>query len=253
MLYIVLPAYDEEENIRPLVEEIGANLAELLPQVQSEVVIVNDGSSDDTAGQVKSLQARLPTPNLKITLIDHPQNRGLAEALKTGLLYCCDSAGPRDIILTMDSDNSHTPGLIPQMARTLREGYDVVIASRYEPKARVLGLSRKRLLLSFVASGLFRVLFPIRGVRDYTCGFRAYRASVLQEVMRENPRFISETGFSVMVDVLLKLRLRQPSLLFTEVPLLLRYDKKLGASKMNIRKTVRETLSLICRRLAGRP
>ena len=71
--------------------------------------------------------------------------------------------------------------------------------------------------------------------------------------MRENPRFISETGFSVMVDVLLKLRLRQPSLLFTEVPLLLRYDKKLGASKMNIRKTVRETLSLICRRLAGRP
>ena len=86
-------------------------------------------------------------------------------------------------------------------------------------------------------------------MRDYTCGYRAYRAELLKEVLRDDSDFISESGFSAMVDVLLKLRKKRDNLLMTEVPLLLRYDKKLSASKMNVQRTTLQTLSLIWRRL----
>ena len=115
----------------------------------------------------------------------------------------------------------------------------------------MIGLSLQRRLLSALASVVFRVLFPIPGVKDYTCGYRAYRAGLLQRVMVNNEDFISESGFSAMVDILLKLRRAYPDLLAREVPLLLRYDKKLSASKMNVKKTIRQTLSLIWRRRFG--
>ena len=160
-------------------------------------------------------------------------------------------AGDRDVILTMDADNSHVPGLIPSMVRVIAEGYDVVIASRYQAGARVVGLTARRRILSFGASLLFRGLFPIPNVRDYTCGFRAYRAELIRGVLEENPQFISERGFSCMVDILLKLRVREPSVTMAEVPLLLRYDKKKGASKMNVGATIGDTLRLVVRRRLG--
>ena len=174
-----------------------------------------------------------------------------AEAIKSGLNDAAQKAGDRDIVLTMDADNSHIPGLIPSMVRVVREGYDVVIASRYRPGAQIVGLTRRRRVLSFGASWMFRVLFPIPGVRDYTCGFRAYRGALLRRVLAENPSFISEKGFSVMVDILLKLRTLEPAVAMTEVPLLLRYDWKKGASKMDVRQTVVDTFALAARRLVG--
>jgi dolichol-phosphate mannosyltransferase len=91
------------------------------------------------------------------------------------------------------------------------------------------------------------VTFPIRGVRDYTCGYRAYRAGVLQQVTSDDPNFFDQNGFQVMVDILLKLR-RDKDLLFGEAPLILRYDLKSGASKMDIGATITGTLKLMLRR-----
>lgn len=251
MIFVALPAYNEEDGIVLLLEEIHNTAEDFLPGLNFCIVVVDDGSTDATADRAKECFERLGTRDGKIEyqVVTHPENRGLAEALKTGLIYCVDKSSPKDVILTMDSDNSHTPGLIPTMTRKIYEGHDVVIASRFRSGARVLGLSSFRIFLSFAASWIFRTLFPIPGVRDYTCGYRAYRAELLKEVLRDDSDFISESGFSAMVDVLLKLRKKRDNLLMTEVPLLLRYDKKLSASKMNVQRTTLQTLSLIWRRL----
>ncbi len=254
MIYIALPAYNEGDGISILLQNIADTAQEILPGLKFTIVVIDDGSTDNTAeaarDTIQALNAR-GDEKLQAVMVQHPQNRGLAEALKTGLLYCADKVGPRDVILTMDSDNSHTPGLIPHMVRLVYEGYDVVIASRFRPGARVLGLSLYRKLLSTGASLIFRTLFPISGVRDYTCGYRAYRGELIANVLKKNPNFISESGFTVMVDVLLKLR-QESTVLMTEVPLLLRYDFKLSTSKMNVSRTIRQTFSLIGRRLAGK-
>ncbi len=253
MIYIALPAYNEADNVETLLADIGANLQELMPVSDFQVVVVNDGSSDNTKEAAEKAKDSLSAlyPRLRIDVVSHSRNLGLAEALKTGLKYCADKAEPRDIILTMDCDNSHTPGLIPRLARRIREGYDVVIASRYVPGAQIYGLSSSRLFLSYAASLVMRLLFPIRGVRDYTCGFRAYRAEVIKDLFARNPGIISERGFTVMLDVLIKLHQFSPHLTFGEVPLLLRYDLKKGASKMNVRSTTLRTLRLIWRRRLG--
>jgi dolichol-phosphate mannosyltransferase len=101
--------------------------------------------------------------------------------------------------------------------------------------------------LSQIAGLLFKIVFPIKGVRDYTCGYRAYRAHVLQEVTESDADFFDQDGFQAMVDVLLKLR-RNRDLVFGEVPLILRYDHKAGASKMDVRATTMATLRLMVRR-----
>ena len=253
MIYIALPAYNEEENVEKLLEDISVTMAELMPASTIHIVLVNDGSSDQTMAAAQKSKKRLASqePRIQIELLNHEVNKGLAEAIKTGLIYCCDKATDRDIILTMDCDNSHTPGLIPRLARRIGEGYDVVIASRYVPGAQIYGLSWQRRILSRVACLVFRFVMPVRGVRDYTCGFRAYRAEVLKNLFKQNPGIISETGFTVMIDILLKLHKFSPGLAFGEVPLLLRYDLKKGASKMNVQKTTIQTLKLLIRRRLG--
>ncbi len=254
MIYVTLPAYNEEKGIAKLLADITCTAEEFLPGLQFTVVVVDDGSSDDTAKFAEEAFTTLTVQSesgVSFVLLRHPKNRGLAEAVKTGLFYCVDKVGDRDVILTMDSDNSHTPGLIPKLVRLIYEGFDVIIASRYRSGARVVGLSLYRRMLSSVASVVFRSLFPIPGVRDYTCGYRAYRGALIKKVMSENETFISESGFTVMVDILLKLRQERETVLMTEVPLLLRYDQKLSTSKMNVGLTIRQTLSLIWRRLTS--
>ena len=134
------------------------------------------------------------------------------------------------------------------MVRQIREGHDVVIASRYRRGSHVRGVPLPRRILSYLGGILFKLVFPIKGVRDYTCGYRAYRAELLQSVVSDNQRpFFDQDGFQVMVDILLKLR-RIPGLIFGEVPLILRYDLKSGASKMDVGATIGNTLRLMVKR-----
>ncbi len=153
----------------------------------------------------------------------------------------------RDIIVTMDADDTHTPGLVLRMVRMIGEGHDVVIASRYRSGTRTIGVQLYRRLLSYGGSLLFKLFFPIRGVKDYTCGYRAYRAAVLQEAIQQfGKNFLDQEGFHCMIDILLKLY--RMNLVFGEVPMVLRYDLKEGESKMNVRRTIVNTLQLIIKR-----
>ena len=239
---MVLPAYNERPALAPLI----ASLVEHLEETQRpfQIVVVNDGSTDGTKETLEELSRTFPG---KLHPIHQAKNKGLADTMKDGLFYAASQAHPHDIIITMDADNTHPAGLMSRMIRTLREGNDLVIASRYREGSAITGLSFSRRLLSLGASWMFRILFPIHGIRDYTCGYRAYRASILQSLIKiHGDQFISERGFSCMVDILL--RLRPLSLVMTEVPLVLRYDQKCGQSKMKVLQTVGDTLRLALRR-----
>lgn len=243
MIFIVLPAYNEAKTIGSLFGSIIFAMDE--NGLTYRVVVVNDGSSDNTAKVVKRFRKKMP-----VMLINQKRNLGLSEAIKTGLLYTLKKAKSKDIIITMDSDNTHTPGLILRMVRMIREGNDVVIASRYRTGSRVKGVPISRMFLSLGASLLFRLSFPIRGVRDYTCGYRAYKAKVLKEAFSfYGEDFVNRPGFSCMVDILLKLR--QLDVIAAEVPLILRYDFKRGKSKMDVGNTLLETVDLLLRRRFG--
>lgn len=239
-IWVVLPAYNEEQALPDLIHGLDESLSEEGRQFQ--VIVVNDGSSDRTLEVARSFEKTHP-----VQVVDNGVNKGLAETLRRGLIHALNQADDRDVIVTMDADNTHPAGLALRMIRSIREGNDVVIASRYRPGSYVRGLSLFRRFLSFGAAILFRITFPTRGVRDYTCGYRAYRTSVLKQLQSQlGDRFISEKGFACMVDLLLQLR--RLNLIFTEVPLVLRYDLKPGRSKMQISRTIKETLLLLLRR-----
>lgn len=243
MIVVVLPAYNEALCIGELLDSFCEAIGE--EGKPCRFIVVNDGSSDDTAAVVNGYRNRM-----ELELINHPHNRGLAEAMKTGLFRAVETCSDKDIIVTMDADNTHLPGLMFRLVRLIREGNDVVIASRYQRGAKIRGLSLYRRFLSYTAALLFRTIFPMAGARDYTCGYRAYRASLLKKAFHEyGPQFISEPGFSCMVDILIKLRKFDP--IVEEAPLILRYDQKKSSSKMNVGRTIRQTLSLLVRRRLG--
>ena len=239
----VLPAYNEEVNIGKLLTRISHSMCEA--DLNYEVIVVDDGSRDGTRQVLEECAATLP-----VRICSHPVNLGLGAAIRDGLQAAVELANDDDIIITMDADETHSPGLILRMGRLIQEGFDVVIASRYQPGARVLGVPWFRRFMSFGASWIFRILFPTPGVRDFTCGYRAYRAGALRKAIEHyGPSFVDQTGFQCMVDIILKLRTMD--VIFGEVPMLLRYDLKGGGSKMRVYKTAKSTLLLLVKRRMG--
>ena len=243
-VYLVLPAYNEQASLPALLERAKSALGSRR-DLEYRVVVVNDGSTDRTLEVAQSHAGRMP-----LTIVDHGRNRGLGEAIKSGLAKAVELARPGDVIVTMDADNTHPPDLIPPMMRKIRDGYDLVVASRYVDGAEQVGLRPHRKVLSRGAGLLMKTLFPIPGVRDYSCGFRAYSAAILSRaVAAYGNAFVEEQGFSCFVDILLKLR--RLNVRACEVPLDLRYDFKEGASKMRIGRTIRRYIRLMAKNLVA--
>ncbi|MDR1243029.1 MAG: glycosyltransferase [Deltaproteobacteria bacterium] len=245
MIYVLLPIYNEAANLPGLIERIQTGIERLgFPYT---VLAYNDGSTDGSDTITRELASSHP-----LVLLGEPENKGLGHGFASLLKeVCARSESDKDVAIVLDSDNSHNPELFGFMLEKLRQGFDVVIASRYLSDSRVVGVSWFRQFLSLGASWVMRILFPIRGVRDYTCGYRAYSLPCLRKAFDKfGDKLVEEPGFACMAEMLLKLRTLP--VLAVEVPLLLRYDLKQGASKMDIRKTIKRTLRMIYRLKAAK-
>ncbi|MHB8074888.1 glycosyltransferase [Desulfosporosinus fructosivorans] len=241
MLYIVLPAYNEAAALPALLEDIEQNCA----PIPHQIVIINDGSTDNTSDVVQSYSQ---THN-NIHRVNHDQNQGLGAALNSGFQYVMNLNEKQlngqtrklnqepDMVITMDADNTQPADRIPLMYEEICSGVDLVIASRYVRGGEQHGLSLGRRGLSWGAGKFMRFFAPIPGVRDYSCGFRAYRLSILSAGTRQyGPNIIKSRNFSGMVELLLKVA--PFAELVTEIPLELHYERKKGVSKMRIRATI---------------
>lgn len=237
MYYVMLPAYNEERDIEPLLERLQAALTAL--QIEYQLLVVNDGSSDQTPEILRRRQSDLP-----LEVLTHPVNKGLGQAMLTGLQRAAMLVKDDDVVVTMDADNTHDPRLIGAMRDQIDQGADVVIASRYEQGGQEIGLSRHRSILSRGASILLKTFFPMAGVKDYTCGYRAYRGSALRRVVGAyGNQLVTERGFTCMAEILIKMRAAGARV--REVPLVLRYDLKGGPSKMKVMRTIMRYFVLI--------
>jgi dolichol-phosphate mannosyltransferase len=241
VLSIVLPAYNEVDDLPDLLDRIGRTMTPYGKCYQ--FVVVDDGSVDGTAEVAEAAGARLP-----VKVVRHRRNGGLGRALRTGLLTAMREG---EFIVTMDADNSHDPELIPLMIERLELGHDLVVASRFQEGGQEVGVGLHRRALSHTASQILRRMFPLQGVRDYSSGYRAYRSELIQRLVDEygEERFIEETGFACMLEALLKVGARKARM--AEVPLVLRYDRKQGTSKMRIMGTVRRYGVLMRKRFDG--
>ncbi|MGE5503038.1 MAG: glycosyltransferase family 2 protein [Actinomycetota bacterium] len=166
LLSVVIPVYQEVENIQPLYDR----LMECLPAVdrEYEIVIVNDGSTDGTGEKLDRLAAENP----KLKVLHLRRNYGQTAALMAGIQ---SAAG--DVIVPLDGDLQNDPADIPNLLAKLDEGYDVVSGWR---KARE-DAAVTRLLPSKVANWLISSIFGVK-LHDYGCTLKAYRREVIDNL-----------------------------------------------------------------------
>jgi len=237
MIHVLLPAFNEEKALGDVI----SRLAQTLAGQNYHAWVVNDGSQDKTAEVALSWGKKIP-----LTLHNHHHNEGLGRALQSGFDRILERLAPSDVVVTLDADNTHPPELIPAMVQPIeRQEADLVIASRFRPGAKMMGVPLMRRFTSWGARIFFRLFFYIPHVRDYTCGYRAYRGQLLLKARKRWGTLISETGFAAMAECLIKLSRLSPRI--QEVPLILHYDRKPTPSKMPVLQTIRRTVALIHR------
>ena len=239
-VYAVLPAYNEAESLPNLLGRFAELPSEFLADLV--VCVVDDGSADDTVAVAKAA-----TGPLNLTILQHEQNRGLGQAVQTGIRHVVATGSDDDKMVIMDADDTHDPRTVIKLVDAIDQGADIAIASRFADGGDDSTAPYFRRLLSRGAAVVFRAALPIdRRVQDFTSGFRGYRVSVLKRVTEHwGERLIEERGFACMVELLLKLRFCKPNIV--EVPFYLEYDRKGGASKIRIFRTILQYMKLAVR------
>ncbi len=248
MIYVIFPAFNEEKVIRPTL----LALAETMRGFEStyRAILVDDGSTDATLAEAQRAVAE-SDGRLPLTVLRHEVNLGLGAGLRTGIYWCLDQATDEDLIVTLDADNKHPPSLIPTLVERVGQGFDVAIASRYRQGSEVHGVPGYRRALSDVGRLVFQSLYPIPGVRDYTCCFRAYRVPILRKARRVyGDDLCTARGFEAVMDLLL--RLGPLDMKATEIGFKLDYGGRVGQSKMKVLQTIRKTVALLARRRVER-
>jgi dolichol-phosphate mannosyltransferase len=241
MIHIILPAYNEEAALRPMMEKIARVMAEL--GATYRVVVVNDGSRDMTGRILREISPLYP-----IHVITHKYNRGLGETARDGFEFVAETSRSDDVVVRMDCDDTHDPSYIPGMVAKLRDGYEVVTTSRYAPGGGQVGLDWYRRTISRCANLLLKAVFNVPGLKEYTCGYRAYRASLIQDAIAIfGNRFVDlkGLGFTGTIEKLVKCRMLGARI--GEVPFVLRYDRKMSSSKVVTSLTTLGYLVLIAK------
>jgi len=226
MIIVLLPAYNEEQSLPTLLPKLKNELAQIAAGYK--VIVCDDGSIDNTGDLLEKYAAEMP-----IEVIRHKINRGLGETSRDLFERAAEISNAGDIIVRLDCDDTHEPEFIPKLVEKLESGYDVVIASRFEPGGGQVGVNAYRAFISRAANLFMKRFFPIPGLKEYSSGFRAYRADKIKEAVEfygNNFIQLKGLGFTCTLEKLVKLKLIGAR--FGEIPFMLRYDQKQSASKM---------------------
>lgn len=235
MIYLILPSYNEKENLVKIFKKID----NLKISKNFVVILVDDCSTDNT------IKLRLNKNKFKVIYKRHPKNLGLSAALESGFNIVKDKVKKNDFIITMDSDNTHPIKIIPNMVNVLKKNNsDIIIASRFLPTSKVNGLSYFRQSLSYAAKYVYSFIFPYKNLKEYTGNFRVYRSHLIKNLMK-NKKFFQNEDFNIVVKILLYLTKNIKNLKISEYPLVLNYHHKMGSSKMRITRNIFFTLKLI--------
>ncbi|MDP2919248.1 MAG: glycosyltransferase family 2 protein [Dehalococcoidia bacterium] len=226
-LSLVIPVFNERENIIPLVEAIQ----QALSGVDYEAVFIDDDSKDGTADTIRGLAGRFP-----VRVVVRRDKRGLASAVVDGIGF----AGG-NIVGVMDADLQHPPGVLPALYQAIQKGAEVAVASRYVKGGGCEGWGLVRRVISKGAVFIAHLFLPqTRNVHDPMSGFFMFRKTVVEGVA------LTPTGYKILLEILVKGRYRQ----LVEVPYQFRTRAK-GESKLGVKTQLdylRHVYSLMDRR-----
>jgi len=219
---IVMPTYNEAADIEEILQELMALEGHL------DVLVVDDGSPDGTAGLVEELARRYQG---RVNLMSRARKQGLGRAYVDGFGWGLERG--YTFLLEMDADLSHDPKDVPRLIGAAHEA-DLVIGSRYVPGGGVSGWSRSRHLLSRAGNAYARLLLRLP-VADSTSGFRCFRAEVLQAIRLSR---IKSDGYAFQIEMTHRALLA--GFVVKEIPILF-HERAHGTSKMS-REIVREAI-----------
>lgn len=222
---MIIPTYDEAENIREVLERTRAAVPD------AEVLVVDDGSPDGTADLAEEIGRELG----RVEVLRRAGKAGLGSAYRAG--FARGLADGVDVLVEMDADLSHDPAALPDLLAAIDEGADLAIGSRYVPGGAIPNWQLWRILLSRWGNRYAAVVLGL-GVRDATAGYRAYRATTLARVPLEE---VQADGYGFQIEM--AYRVRRLGGTIREVPISFT-DRVRGTSKMSGRIVV-EALVLV--------
>jgi len=191
-----------------------------------EILFINDGSFDSTPQIIKRIMAN----DKNVKLITHKINQGFGAAISTGFENVTG-----DVIITMDADLTHDTDMITNFIKEVRNGYDIVIGSRYIENGGMINVPLWRVFVSKFAGLLFSFLFNMFDIKDKTSGYRTY-SSLVKKID------ITSTGFPVQIEILIKMKKLGAKI--KEIPIILNWRKK-GYSKFKIFSVMMEYLKMV--------
>ena len=219
-VWVVVPTYDEVENLVPLLDGARAALATCVPAVRATFLVVDDASPDGTGALADAL-ARLH-PDVRV--LHRPGKAGLASAYVAGFRVALDAGA--DLVVQMDADRSHDPADLPRLVAAARAGADVVLGSRYVAGGATEGWPVRRRLLSRLGGRYASAVLGL-GVQDPTGGFKCFRAGVLRALDLDA---LAARGYAFQIEVT-ALAVRSGHRV-VEVPITFR-DRVAGTSKLS--------------------
>ena len=164
---VIVPTYNEKENITPLVERLHSTLS----GCKHEIVFVDDNSRDGTIELARSLGEKFP-----VKIVVRTAERGLATAVVEGFKHASN-----EIFVVMDADLQHPPEFVPSLLQAIEQGADIAVSSRYVGGGGIKDWSTRRKIISRVAILISHILLPrSRKVNDITTGFFALKREVVQ-------------------------------------------------------------------------
>ncbi|MGB8657338.1 MAG: polyprenol monophosphomannose synthase [Candidatus Zixiibacteriota bacterium] len=223
---VIVPTYDERENIRTIVPLI-------LDKDPSIHVLVVDDNSPDGTGKIADQMAQ---ENDRILVLHRQNKSGLGKAYIAGFGFALEKG--YDLVFEMDCDFSHDPKYIPDFLMAIQDA-DLVLGSRYISGVNVINWPMSRLLLSYYANAYSRVVTGLP-VRDATGGFKCFRRQVLEAIDFDK---VKSNGYSFQIEM--SFRAWKKGFRLKEIPIVFE-DRKLGQSKMS-KKIVREAVWMVWR------